>query len=264
LTIAAGFVYSGGILLCSDTQQEGGLLKIHAPKVCHFETAYGRIGFAMAGNILLARSAIQHCKAALDNVEPKATISTIETVLDHEYDRTVLKHPLYGKDESLPYWLLISMWSKAAKTTALFFTHENTVESCFESFYAIGNGFELANVLVRPFIFDKMSEDNALILAAYTLARVKDNVAGCGGDSQFLAMRDDGTVEPIAEIKLEQIAEIAAAYDKAAHALLFSMGSEANEDLDMALDVFGSQARSTRDYWRKLRKLRPPIPPRHG
>ena len=44
-------------------------------------------------------------------------------------------------------------------------------------------GFELANVLVRPFSGDSLSERDTLILAAYTLAQVKHNVPGCGGES---------------------------------------------------------------------------------
>lgn len=263
MTIAAGFVYSGGILLCSDTQQEGGLIKLHGPKIAHFECPYGRIGFAMAGHMNFARSAVQHCQAGLATVEPKDTISTLETILEREYRRAVYTHPDYGKDDGIPYWLIVSLWSRVAKTTALFYTQDHMMESCFERFHAIGSGFELANVLARPFIFDQMNEDDALIHGAYVLARVKDCVAGCGGESQFVAMRDDGTIDPIAQINLDQIADVAAAYDKAAHSLLFSMGGEGDEDFNRALDVFGSQARGTRDYWRKLRRLRPASQPRH-
>ena len=78
----------------------------------------------------------------------------------------------------------------------MFVTTEHTMSSCFDRFQAIGIGFELANVLARPFAFDDMSEEGPIALAAYILSQVKDNVPGCGGISQFVSMRNDGTVSP--------------------------------------------------------------------
>ena len=37
MTIAAGFIHADGILLCSDTQMEGGAIKFQAPKIGMFE-----------------------------------------------------------------------------------------------------------------------------------------------------------------------------------------------------------------------------------
>jgi 20S proteasome alpha/beta subunit len=190
MTIAAGFVHKDGVLLCSDTQQEGGAIKIHSPKIGVFNCPGGKLGFALAGNVRFAISTIQTCAQQLRQTEASNTISVLEAVLDREYRRLVYQHPDYGKDESIPYWLLISFWSSQSNTTSLFMTEGHALVSSFESFQAIGSGFELATVLARPFIYDEMKEEESLILAAYVLARVKDNVPGCGGDSQFVSMKN--------------------------------------------------------------------------
>jgi hypothetical protein len=36
MTIAAGFIHADGVLLCSDTQMEGGATKFQAPKIGMF------------------------------------------------------------------------------------------------------------------------------------------------------------------------------------------------------------------------------------
>lgn len=97
-TTIAGFVYKDGILLCSDTQQEGGAIKIHASKIGLFECLAGKFAFAFAGNVRFAISAIQQCRQALHEVEADAAVSTLRDVLEREYQRVVYQHPDNEKD----------------------------------------------------------------------------------------------------------------------------------------------------------------------
>jgi hypothetical protein len=260
MTIAAGFIHSGGIILCSDTQQEGGAIKFHGPKIGCFKCPGGNVAIALAGNVRFAISAIQKCEFHLATVSAKDTISELEAVLEREYRRVVYDHPDYGKpgkEESLGYELLISYWQKSSSTTSLFITHDHVMESCFERVQAIGSGMELATVLARPFAYALLGEEQALILAAYVLARVKANVPGCGGDSQFVTMRNDGTGSMVAQLKLDRIAEIAAAYDKSAHTLLFAMTSDDDEEFTQAVDGFILQAKLIRYSWLDVRRATP-------
>jgi hypothetical protein len=256
MTIAAAFAYRGGILLCSDTQQEGGTTKIHGAKIGVGKCPGGTLAFAFAGNTRFAKSAIQKSVVRARKTEPERTIEQLEVVLDREYNRAVYKHPDYGKNDAIPYQLLICYWERSSGKTSLFVTNDHIMQGCFERFQAIGFGFELANVLARPFMYDSMGEEECLILAAYVLARVKENVPGCGGESQFVAVRDNGEYEMVAGIKLDQIATVAAAYDKAAHSLLFSMVQDEGI-FQESLDGFAGTSRATRTFWAHLRKTNP-------
>jgi hypothetical protein len=141
----------------------------------------------------------------------------------------------------------------------MFVTTEHTMSSCFDRFQAIGIGFELANVLARPFAFDDMSEEGPIALAAYILSQVKDNVPGCGGISQFVSMRNDGTVSPEWSLVTDQIQEVACKYDKACHELLFSMVGEDDVEFEKALLALTSTARQLKDRWRGSRNSNPAI-----
>jgi hypothetical protein len=259
MTIAAGFWHRNGVLLCSDSQQEGGSTKIYGPKIGFFECPGGKIGIAFAGNVRLALSAIDHCSSRLKSVPPSDTVAELDAELETCYRRAVFSHPLYGKDEALGYSLLISFWDRGRQASSMFVTQEHTMSACYDRFQAIGIGFELANVLARPFAFDEMEEEEVLALAAYVLAQVKENVPGCGGISQFIAMRNDGAVSPRLSIVTEQIEDIAARYDKAAHRLLFSMIGSGDMAFNEAMLEFGNTARDLKDAWRKARDSNPEV-----
>jgi hypothetical protein len=104
---------------------------------------------------------------------------------------------------------------------------------------------------MRPFDADRIGEEEAMILASYMMAMVKENVAGCGGISQFIAIRNDGTTSPVA---LDELERIAPKYDKAAHELLFCLATDGDDTLNRKLEEFGGQARIVKDYWAKLKR----------
>jgi hypothetical protein len=162
MTIAAGFMHKSGIILCSDTQQEGGATKYHGPKAGIIDIPYGKIAFAFAGSSDFATTAIQSCGSRLKSVAPDDTIRVLTEEVESEYRRLIFSHPCYATDPNLPYWLLIALWQKATDTCSLWVTQEHSLHSCFESFRAVGIGTDLANVLMRPFITDRLSELEAL------------------------------------------------------------------------------------------------------
>ena len=258
MTIAAGFPHADGVLLVSDPQQEGGTTKYYGPKVGFAEIPFGKIACAFAGHAVFATTAIQSCVAKLQNTPPKDTISDLAGVVEREYRRLVFQHPDYGKDYDLQYWLLISLWSRERKETSLWVTQEHALQSCF-GFQAIGSGLDLANVIVRPFTGYQMTEENALILAAYMMAMVKANVSGCGGESQFVSMRNDGSVPVVISMNLDEIEVVAAAYDKAAHTLLFAIADDDQANFEQAIAQFSAQARMVRQHWKTIKTANPAI-----
>ena len=259
MTIAAGFMHTDGVLLCSDTQMEGGAIKFQAPKIGMFECVGGKLAFAIAGNVDFAISAVQKISDHVKDLDAELVIPELEVVHEREYRRTVFEHPKYkSQADTLAYSLLVSFWSRSRNLVFLFMTHEHIVHACYGSEF-IGIGFELANVLTRPFYSDPLSEHDTLMLAAYTLAQVKNNVPGCGGASMYVSMRHDGTATPVTSIMVDQIEHVAAPYDKATRTLLFAMAGDNDDRLNKELEEFAKHSRELSEQWRKIREATPAI-----
>ena len=221
--------------------------------------SWGKLAFAIAGNVDFAISAVQKISEHVKNLDAEFVIRELEIVHEREYRRTVFEHPKY-KSEPYPlaYSLLVSFWSRSHNLVSLFSTHEHIVHACYGSEF-IGIGFELANVLTRPFYSDPLSEHDTMMLAAYTLAQVKSYVPGCGGVSMYVSMRHDGTATPITSIMMDQIEHVAGPYDKAARTLLFAMVGDNDDRLDEELEEFAKHSRDLSAQWRKIRETTPAI-----
>jgi hypothetical protein len=191
MTIAAGFLYRDGVLLCADTEVSGWAHTLHASKVVCFDCLGGKIGMAYAGNKNFAVSAIQKCMTKLASTKPDETFREIERILDKEYRRNVLSHPSQSVDSSLAYQMLVSLCSPSGVSL---YCSTQTALVMVTDYDCIGIGEALAHYLVRPTFTSGMFERQALSLATFVLACVKGSVPGCGGMSQFVAIRKDGTV----------------------------------------------------------------------
>jgi len=103
MTIAAGFLHSGGVLLCADTQHEAGAMRVHAAKIGTFDCPGGKVGFAFAGNSAFAISVIQKCSKKLRSVPPEETLEELDNLLAEEYRRLAFDHPNHATDWTLQY-----------------------------------------------------------------------------------------------------------------------------------------------------------------
>lgn len=251
MTIAAGVLHRDGILLCADTQQESGAMKVYGPKVGSFPCPGGRVAFAFAGNVAFASSAVSKCSYRMESAPSGDFFRKLEETLDKEYRRVVFAHPSYP-DWTLAYSLILAIWS-GSHGVKLFVTHENTLREVSTGHQCIGMGQELGHYLAGLSFAPNMREQDALLLAAYMLARVKDHVPGCGGPSQFLALRNDGTVSPIASVTLEHIERNAKPYEFLARSLLFAAadGELSDEQFEEQLNAFIQYLRTARTSWRE-------------
>jgi hypothetical protein len=91
------------------------------------------------------------------------------------------------------------------------------------------------------------------------MARVKDNVPGCGGVSQYIAMGNDGNASSVLNISLDEVERVSALYDKAAHELLLSMNIDDDATYNRAAMAFISQALVVRENWRRIRMTNPEV-----
>lgn len=216
---------------------------------------------AYAGNRAFALSAIQKCERKLKGSPPAETFSEIERLVDREYRRTVLSHPGYATDPTLPYYLIIAFRSVSSEVS-LYVTEQTTIRRV-EGYECIGIGDSLAHYLIRPDFRAEDNERRVLQLATFMLACVKDSVPGCGGLSQFLAIRKDGAVKNLYSTSgspsvslatnTEWLERYSKGYDSFARSLLYAIPNPdiSDAEFDARLERFKSEMLRLRTDWRE-------------
>ena len=192
MTIAAGFVCTNGVLLCTDTQHTAYPLKYDATKSDDFEFPGGKLAFAYAGNTNFAVSATEKCQRHLKEKKRLHPLADIEGILEKEYRRTVLSHPDRNSDGNIPYWLLLALWLPSSGVK-LYATHQIALHEV-RTYECIGAGQYLAQYLIEPFHLFPMDEWKAIVVASHALAAAKNHVDGCGGMSIFTLVQNDGRI----------------------------------------------------------------------
>ena len=122
MTIAAGFRFADGLLLCADTQLTvAQFAKLSGSKIVpiDFESNGGsKVVFALTGSVPYAHMAIEHCRRALAAQPPEQMASadialTIEDTLEGFCQDHLYKHPAFERGE-LPVQMLVGVWSHLA------------------------------------------------------------------------------------------------------------------------------------------------------
>ncbi len=199
MTIAAGFNCSDGILLCADTQYTTpGISKLRASKLFREEHANGaRTAIAVIGNIAYARMIMQHIERGIGQLPQRdVTIANMRDALEFEvteiHVNNLFKHPNYP--HGLPRaQVLCAAWSPLDRRAALFWTEEAAINE-LRGYICVGAGEYLAHFLVRDRYRASMTEAEVRPIAIEALDRVKDFVDGCGGPTELVVLRRDGTL----------------------------------------------------------------------
>ncbi len=208
MTIAAGFLYNGGVLICADTQYTG-QIKAHGSKLLRFEYEDGsRSIFATVGSGRYARMGVQLIQDFIAALSPgERTLLKMQAVLrsgirelHHEH---LFKHPSY-KTEDLSVQYLAAFWSAQDKKLG-FYGSEETAVSQLYGYECFGSGETLGHYLIRRRyrrVTDinqrpKHSEAEVRRMATEALSEVKKYVPYCGGDSQCVTLTFDGKLSRV-------------------------------------------------------------------
>jgi hypothetical protein len=169
MTIAGGFPCQGGVLLCADTQHEGGATKTCSAKVRLSNCRTGKVAYAYAGHTPFAISAIQKCTREIKKVlNPEDIVPKLEDVIDAEYKRTVYAHPDRNSDWQIQDSLLFAIWNKGSQSW-LYSAHETSLQNVL-TFECFGIGMDVANYLIKPTYNDYLSEADAVYMATFVLS----------------------------------------------------------------------------------------------
>lgn len=254
MTIAAGFLYQDGVLLCADTELTGWSMKLNDTKLGYIDRGDITVGVACAGNTAFSVAAMQKCFRALSDAPVEEFLGIIERTLEREYRKVVYRHPNQGTDPGLQYWHLVAMGGGGE--TGLYLTEQATIREV-HTYACIGLGEAFAHQLLSGNFRPDMRERDALSLASWVVGNVKSRVPGCGGATQFLIFRKDGTMKSYESTvgvggnvltTVEWVERYQSKYARMCQKLFFKMADPqtTTEDFEHELEEFAKEARELR------------------
>lgn len=188
MTIAAGFVCTDGIVLCSDTQYTSGI-KSSAPKLwvadCSPDNEAAVVALAGSGSATLiaaARDVILNAvgpfQLPIDEVK-----DSVETALEAFYEKHIYTRPGYSPDAPI-LQLLIAL--RTQDDLQLYEAGDAALARVDRA--CIGFGGDLGGYLIQTLFESSHSMRDTAMLVAYMLAQVKKFSAYCGGESIILTI----------------------------------------------------------------------------
>jgi hypothetical protein len=212
MTIGAGFLYDGGLLLCADTQFTG-QIKLQGSKILPYTyNDKSKSAIVTVGHAQYTKMCAQLIQdSVIDLPAASRTISKMHLVLiaaikslhqDHFF-----KHP---QRDSLAAQFLIGFWSAQDKQIGFFSTEETAVARMY-GYNCLGSGEILAHKYIRPkykrltSILQKPRHtyDQVFKMAGDALKDVKAFDPNCGGHTEYLTISDDGEMSPVQKLKLK-------------------------------------------------------------
>jgi 20S proteasome alpha/beta subunit len=198
VTIAAGFRFDGGIVLCADSEESTGQsVKVSVPKIEIVDKKFSKLVFTGAGDADMLNRAFEDITNSVGaRYTHEAIRYSIESVVSDLYREYV--YPIPGDDK--PYFELLVAYQTAKGCDFVKITRNVTVRP--KNYEVIGLGFLHAAHLMNRWYHDGMSEAEAILLAAYVLQQTKLYVPSCGGPSRICILRPDGTVEWVSPVRI--------------------------------------------------------------
>lgn len=217
MTIAAGFRFDSGILLCADTQYSAAH-KTEGTKI--FPISYGAARFiiALTGREAYARRAIEQIQRELqdvgiDELTKDNLQDAIERALLVIFEANVFPHPHYGTADSPEFQLVIAMYSPI---DGLFLIKtEEGVAFTIDDKVCGGSGAYLGDYLnKRLYSAPNRPLNDAVALATYVLYEVKGHDIHCGGTSEFAILWNSGEASSVQSAKIALNEDYAASFDE--------------------------------------------------
>jgi hypothetical protein len=252
VTIAAGFCYDGGVLLCADSLGETGESRSIINKIGCRSGPWGTIAGATAGNVDYAAAAFNGLLDEIASGECDC-ISDVRSVLHDFYSEHVFSHPLYQSyPDNLKYSLLLAIRFAGAARTSLHVTNEAIMREV-NTFRCEGLGRDVGHSVLMPLCRSGLSEEQTALLAAYMLAKVKRSVPGCGGASNFINVSHSGPAEvKIYDPHVFHIENVCGWFDQCASQFLLDHMNGSMAEFESRLVQLNGQARHLRVLWDDL------------
>jgi len=209
MTIAAGFLFDKGLLLCSDTQYTG-QIKLLGSKIFPYEYSDGsKSVFVGVGHMMYTRMCVQLMQYSIEDIPPsERTIGRIHSMLvagvTNLHQGHLFKHP---RQDAIEAQFLIGIWAAKDKSLAFFSTEETAVVRMYG--YDVKGSSEsldqriirqryqrVRNIREKP----KHTETEARAMAMDALKESKQYDPYCGGDDECMVLKETGEMLPVGRL----------------------------------------------------------------
>ena len=221
MTIAAGFRFADGVLLCADTQLTyQGVAKVSGTKIFPFEFKRNgsRAVFTISGDVKYERGGITKCvrtiaKLDLSSVSREELENAISDSLNDYFQKLIYKHPYYRTMGGPDFNFVVGLWSPK-DGLGLYETTDAVITEVSDSdkFAITGVGETLGRYLGGPMMgHSGYSLTDISTISAHVLSEVKENVDGCGKGSEFIVLTKEGLFSSIGGYGTSHIEDVFAA-----------------------------------------------------
>jgi 20S proteasome alpha/beta subunit len=209
MTIAIGFLYQDGLLLCADTQFTGNIKLMGSKILPHKYEDGSKSAFVVAGHPRYARMCVQLIEyqiSALPEEDRSLSKMHLEVVagIKELYQEHIFKHP---KRYDVEVQLLVGLWSAKDEAVAFYSTEDTAVPRMY-GYDCLGSGEVLAHQYIRPRYKrvtsttqkPRHTETEVRRLAIEAMRQVKKYDPYCGGDIECLTLTNDGQMSSVVKL----------------------------------------------------------------
>jgi 20S proteasome alpha/beta subunit len=256
VTIVAGFDFSGGVLVCADTEMTDQIQKFQSSKLMTYtfggspKVLPDRVVFALSGNVPYAKRAIALCANAVSEASlqtPNETTNDkiqdcIETTLLDFHNRFIFSHPLYRESAAPIVELIIGIFSHVTGRASLLSTNECAVNEV-HGFDFVGQGSSFARYVAQLFWRERLTEEEAYLLAAHVLQQTKQHAPNCGKRSEFMLLKHGtGEMIPVWGLQTSYVENYSDQYMRLFGSVFFEL-SDSAKSFEQAIEHFTPHAR---------------------
>jgi hypothetical protein len=238
MTIVAGFCSINGVVLCADSEETGHAMKGPVRKVNLRMLSKGFIGFAAAGDAHMCEFLEQEIVEALQKT-PFDVDERVEVIRKAAY--AVFQDYIWP-NPSPPYVsALVAVPSGVDVRPALLRIHDGAVTRHMD-YVSIGVGQDVANAWARlllPLGGAAAALETLEDAATFILWQVKQSVPGCGGRSDILLFRSEGSAGGGRSPTLTTMLERAFEGIQKAYGEFLVRAANPNTDIQREIQIFG-------------------------
>jgi hypothetical protein len=256
MTIASGVMCGDGLLLAADTKYSGGDQTILGTKLFVDIFSFGSVALTFAGHKAFGQSTIQKILHVLKVKEKKVltgadAADVIGKVLAKEYKAHVYNHPDRATG-NFEYNIIFGIWTPADGNPAMYTSLDTAVTPSDSGFESVGTGAALFRYLVRSASFDKQQTiEDALLPVVSAIGRVKDYVPDVGGNTEVIAILNNGELTKAKRFDVSLIDKHATKFDERCQFLFRALANVSVSDAEWKaiLANFSSEISKLRGEW---------------
>jgi 20S proteasome alpha/beta subunit len=218
MTLIAAFSGAGGTVLMADSQETTGYAKKSVTKIEPFESKPYRFALAGAGNATHIEAMTRHLcyHSGLNALSDDSKHADVERLLKAKVLEYYQTHIWPRASEKPEMEFIFLAQPKPTGHALTFHITDGQVNFCQFEPKAIGIGAYLADYLLPKFEGYAQGVPELLAKAVYILKEVKENIEGCGGESQIYFFTTEGNVDHLSQSETQEIEAMLDLFDNMA------------------------------------------------